>query len=47
MQHRLWDCYRQQRWPVPEYGSDVITALQVFLNKNAAGGEIQVPSIKR
>ena len=47
MQHRLWDCYRQQRWPVPEYGSDAITALQVFLNKNAAGGEIQVPSIKR
>lgn len=47
MQHRLWDCYRQQRWPVPEYASDTITALQVFLNKNAAGGELQVPSIKR
>jgi sulfur-oxidizing protein SoxA len=47
MQHRLWDCYRQQRWPVPEYGSDVITALQVYLNKQANGGEITVPSIKR
>ncbi|MDP1583507.1 MAG: sulfur oxidation c-type cytochrome SoxA [Bradyrhizobium sp.] len=47
MQHRLWDCYRQQRWPVPEYASDSITALTVFLNKQALGGEINVPSIKR
>ena len=47
MQHRLWDCYRQQRWPVPEYGSDTITALEVYLNKQANGGEITVPSIKR
>jgi L-cysteine S-thiosulfotransferase len=47
MQHRLWDCYRQQRWPVPEYGSDAITALTVFLNKQANGGELAVPSIKR
>jgi sulfur-oxidizing protein SoxA len=47
MQHRLWDCYRQQRWPVPEYASDSITALTMFLNKQAAGGDITVPSIKR
>lgn len=47
MQHRLWDCYRQQRWPVPEYGSDAITALTVFLQKQAKGGDINVPSIKR
>jgi sulfur-oxidizing protein SoxA len=47
MQHRLWDCYRQQRWPVPEYGSDALTALTVFLQKQAAGGELNVPSIKR
>jgi sulfur-oxidizing protein SoxA len=47
MQHRLWDCYRQQRWPVPEYGSDALTALTMYLNKQAAGGEIAVPSIKR
>lgn len=47
MQHRLWDCYRQQRWPVPEYASDSLTALTVFLQKQAAGGEIAVPSIKR
>ena len=47
MQHRLWDCYRQQSWPVPEYASDALTALTVFLQKQAAGGEINVPSIKR
>jgi L-cysteine S-thiosulfotransferase len=47
MQHRLWDCFRQQRWPVPEYASDAITALTVFLNKQASGGELNVPSIKR
>ena len=47
MQHRLWDCFRQQRWPIPEYGSDGITALTVFLQKQATGGEINVPSIKR
>ena len=47
MQHRLWDCFRQQRWPVPEYGSDGITALTVYLQQQAAGGDINVPSIKR
>lgn len=47
MQHRLWDCYRQMRMPPPDYGSEVVTALTVFLNTQAAGGEINVPSIKR
>jgi sulfur-oxidizing protein SoxA len=47
MQHRLWDCYRQMRWPAPDYASDGITALTLYLNKKADGGEIQVPSIKR
>lgn len=47
MQHRLWDCYRQMRMPAPEYGSDGITALIVYLNRQADGGELTVPSIKR
>ena len=47
MQHRLWDCYRQMRHPAPEYGSDGITALSVYMVKMAAGGTITVPSIKR
>lgn len=47
MQHRLWDCYRQMRMPIPDYASDGITALTVYLTQQAAGGEILVPSIKR
>ena len=47
MQHRLWDCYRQMRWPAPDYLSDGLTALTLYLNKMAEGGDIQVPSIKR
>ena len=47
MQHRLWDCYRQARMPPPEYLSDGITAVTVYLNKQAAGGTLNVPSIKR
>ncbi len=47
MQHRLWDCYRQMRMPAPDYASDGLTALTLYLTKNAEGGEINVPSIKR
>ena len=47
MQHRLWDCYRQMRMPIPDYGSDGITALTLYLTKQAEGGDILVPSIKR
>lgn len=47
MQHRLWDCYRQMRMPPPLYLSDGLTALQVYLAKQAEGAELAVPSIKR
>lgn len=47
MQHRLWDCYRQMRWPEPTYLSDGITALHLYLNTKADGGTLEVPSIKR
>ena len=47
MQHRLWDCYRQMRMPIPEYLSDGITDLIVFLTHNAEGGTIDAPYIKR
>lgn len=47
MQHRLWDCYRQMRMPAPDYASQGVTALTVYLAKNAEGGKIEVPSIKR
>lgn len=47
MQHRLYDCYRQMRMPKAAYASDGITALNLYLNKMAEGGEIAVPSVKR
>lgn len=47
MQHRLNDCFRQQRFPVPLYGSDVITAVTMFLAKNAEGGVYNAPALKR
>ena len=47
MQHRLSDCLRQQRFPEPVYGSDLITALSVFLAKSAEGGTYNAPSLKR
>lgn len=47
MQHRLWDCYRQMRMPAPDYASDGLTALTVYMMKMAEGGVVEVPSIKR
>lgn len=47
MQHRLWDCYRQMRWPEPTYLSDGLTALHLYLNSKADGATFEVPSIKR
>ena len=47
MQHRLYDCYRQQRFPEPGYASDAITALTMFLAKNAEGGTYAGPALKR
>lgn len=47
MQHRLWDCYRQMRWPEPGYLSEGLTALTLYLNVQAKGATLQVPSIKR
>lgn len=47
MQNRIYDCYRQMRMPPPDYASDGITALITYLTKQAEGGVINVPSIKR
>ena len=32
MQHRLWDCFRQQRTAEPVFASDVTIALSVFMS---------------
>ncbi len=47
MQHRLNDCFRQQRFPVPAYASDTITALTMYLAKNADGAVYAGPALKR
>lgn len=47
MQHRLNDCFRQQRFPEPMYASEAITAITMFLAKNADGGVYAGPALKR
>ena len=47
MQLRLNDCYRQQRFPYPLFGSDVTVALGVYLGVNGQGGESIAPALKR
>jgi sulfur-oxidizing protein SoxA len=46
-QWRLYDCFRQQRFPELEFTSDASVALTMFLAKNANGGVFNAPSIKR
>jgi sulfur-oxidizing protein SoxA len=47
MQHRLNDCYRQQRFPYPGYASDVTIALGTYMGVNAKGAESIAPALKR
>jgi sulfur-oxidizing protein SoxA len=47
MQHRLYDCYWQMRMPELELGADASIALVAYLTKNAAGGKIEAPGLKR
>ena len=47
MQHRIYDCFWQMRLPEVELGSDVSVALISYLVKQAEGGEINIPGMKR
>lgn len=47
MQQRLNDCYRQQRFPYPGFGSDATIALGVYLGVNSTGAASVAPAIKR
>ncbi len=47
MQHRLNDCFRQQRFPYPGYASPVTIALSEFMGVNAKGSESIAPGLKR
>jgi sulfur-oxidizing protein SoxA len=46
-QWRLYDCFRQQRFPELEFGSEASIALTAFLARNANGAPFNAPSIKR
>jgi len=47
LQWRMWDCFRQQRFPEPGYVSDTVTALLAYLGVNANGQVYKGPGIKR
>jgi L-cysteine S-thiosulfotransferase len=47
MERRLIDCFRQMRWPEPAYLSDAVIAVELYLQKEASGGIMQAPGIKR
>ena len=47
MQLRLNDCFRQQRFPYPGFGSEVTVALASYMGVNARGAKSIAPAIKR
>lgn len=47
MQWRLADCFRQQRFPEPIYGSDVTVALSLYMAATGNGAVMDTPGIKR
>ncbi len=46
-QWRLYDCFRQQRFPELEFGSDASIALTAYLAGRANGAQYSGPAIKR
>ncbi len=47
MQWRLNDCYRQMRMPEPNFASDAMIALNLYLATTAKGAEYRGPGTKR
>jgi sulfur-oxidizing protein SoxA len=47
LERRLIDCIRQMRWPEPEFGSEAVVALEVWLHHQAQGGVLDNPGLKR
>jgi sulfur-oxidizing protein SoxA len=47
MQLRLNDCYRQQRFPYAQFGTEAGIALSVFMGVTAQGVATTAPSIRR
>lgn len=47
MQWRMYDCFRQQRFPELNFGSQVSVDLITYLGVQAKGGTMQATSLKR
>jgi L-cysteine S-thiosulfotransferase len=47
MQFRLNDCFRQQRFPEPIYGSELTIALSYYMASLSNGATLATPGIKR
>ena len=47
LQHRLYDCFWQMRLPALKLGSETSVALTAYLVKQAEGGTIAAPGLKR
>ncbi|MDE2578864.1 MAG: sulfur oxidation c-type cytochrome SoxA [Hyphomicrobiales bacterium] len=47
MQWRLADCFRQQRFPEPNYTSDATIALSMFMSALSKDAKMDTPGIKR
>lgn len=47
MEWRLGNCVRQERLPELKYGSEAAIDLTMFLAKNAEGGKMAAPGLKR
>ncbi len=47
MQNRMNDCLRQQRMPEVGFGSELVTALSMYMAHQAQGGIVDAPSLKR
>ena len=46
-QWRLYDCFRQQRFPEMKFASEASVVLTMYLARNANGAEFNAPAIKR
>jgi sulfur-oxidizing protein SoxA len=47
MQWRINDCYRQMRWPEPNFGSELTIAITSYLTNTAKGEPYRGPGTKR
>jgi L-cysteine S-thiosulfotransferase len=47
MEWRLTDCFRQQRMPMPRYGSEALVDVTMYLAVSANGAKYEGPGMKR